>query len=262
MSVKQKLDTAAGVVGKNSRETIEQLGAISVFFWKIISEIPSLRKNYHIAIEQMMLIGISSLPIVFVTSLFTGAVVSAQAAYQFSDYVPLAYLGFAVEKAITVEMGPVLTALVIAGRIGAAMAAELGTMRVTEQIDAMECLALDPFRFLLAPRMLACLIMLPVLTIYADFFCLLGGLGVAVFFVKLDHDIFFNGIKLFYADMDIYLGIIKGFVFGGAIALMGCYYGFLTSGGAEGVGISTRRSVVAASVMILVLDYVVVAIFI
>lgn len=262
MQSSRVIDSVAVLTGKAVRETVEELGKIASFFWRIISTIPSIRKNIHFSIEQMMIIGISSLPIVFVTSIFTGAVISAQAAYQFSDYIPMAYLGFAVEKAITVEMGPVLTALVIAGRIGAAMAAELGTMRVTEQIDAMECLALDPFRFLLAPRMFATLVMLPILAIYSDFFCLLGALAVAVFLVGLDHNIFINGIRLFYADLDIYIGIVKGFVFGGAIALMGCYYGFLTSGGAEGVGISTRRTVVTACVLILILDYIVDSIFI
>jgi len=255
-----ELDRIAVAVGKNTRETVEELGAIATFFWRIIATVPATRKNFHFTVEQMMMIGIKSLPIIFVTSLFTGGVMSAQAAYQFSYVVPLRYLGFAVEKAITVEMAPVLTAIVIAGRIGAAMAAELGTMRVTEQIDAMECLALDPFRFLLAPRMFAAIVMLPVLTIYSNFFCLLGALAVAVFFVNLDSDLFFGGIRLFYSNMDIYIGIIKGFVFGAAIALTGCYYGFLTSGGAEGVGVSTRRAVVAACVLILILDYVVVSI--
>lgn len=261
MSVKSILDKNAIAVGRNTRETVEQLGAIGIFFWHIIRAIPSTRRNFHITMEQIMQIGIQSLPIIFITSLFTGAVVSSQAAYQFSYVVPLSYLGFAVEKAITVEMAPVLTALVIAGRIGAAMAAELGTMRVTEQIDAMECLAMDPFRFLLAPKMIAFLIMLPVLTIYADFICLLGGLGVAVFFVGIEPETFFNGIRLMFLPKDIYIGVIKGFVFGGAIALMSCYYGFLTTGGAEGVGVSTRRAVVASSVMVLILDYVVVSLF-
>ncbi len=261
MQFRSFLDRSAEAVGANVRGTIEQLGALSVFYWRILRVVPMAPRNLHLTMEQMMLIGISSLPIVFLSSLFTGAVVSAQAAYQFGDYVPLAYLGFAVEKAIMVEMGPVLTALIIAGRIGAAMAAELGTMRVTEQIDAMECLALDPFRFLLAPKLIACLIMLPVLTIYADFICLLGGLLVAVVFVNIDASVFFNGIRLFFVPKDIYIGILKGFVFGSAIALMGCYYGFSASGGAEGVGVYTRRAVVAASVTILILDYVVVSLF-
>lgn len=261
MQFRAILDRSAEAVGANVRGTIEQLGALSIFYWRILRVVPLARRNLHLTLEQMVHIGISSLPIVCLSSLFTGAVTAAQAAYQFNDYIPLAYLGFAVQKAIMVELGPVLTALIIAGRIGAAMAAELGTMRVTEQIDAMECLALDPFRFLLAPRLIACLIMLPVLTIYSDLVCLLGGLGVATFFVDLEPAIFFNGIKLFFVPKDVYIGIIKGFVFGGAISLMGCYYGFTASGGAEGVGVSTRRAVVAASVTILILDYIVVSLF-
>ncbi len=257
MLVKKVVDRFAYALGKNFYETIEQFGAIFVFLWNIFKKFPKIPKNFHLTMEQMTLIGISSLPIIFVSSIFVGAVTAAQAAYQFSDYVPLTYLGLAVGKAIMVELGPVLTALLIAGRIGAAMAAELGTMKVTEQIDAMECLALDPFQFLLAPRMFASIVMLPVLVVYAELVCILGALAVAVFLLGVEQNLFFNGIKLFFEPKDAYIGIVKGIAFGVAIALMGCYYGFYTRGGAEGVGVSTRRAVVAACVMILIFDYII-----
>jgi phospholipid/cholesterol/gamma-HCH transport system permease protein len=140
--------------------------------------IPSVFKNFHFTIDQMYLIGITSIPLVALTSIFTGAVAAWQAAYNFADYVPLRYVGTAVGKSVMLEVGPVLTALVVSGRVGAAMTAELGTMAVTEQLDAMKVLDINPFRFLMAPRLLASMIMLPMLTIFSSFIAILGALAV------------------------------------------------------------------------------------
>src|SRR5690606_23537235 len=147
--------------------------------------IPSVFKNIHFTIDQMYLIGITSIPLVGLTSIFTGAVAAWQAAYNFADYVPLRYVGTAVGKSVMLEVGPVLTALVVAGRVGASMTAELGTMAVTEQLDAMKVLALNPFRFLMAPRLLASMIMLPMLTIFSSFIAILGALAVVTLFKDL-----------------------------------------------------------------------------
>jgi len=144
------------------------------------------------------MMGVASLPLVIFTSVFTGAVSAVQAAYQFQNYVPMRYLGTAVGKAVIIELGPVLTGLVIAGRVGASIAAELGTMKVTEQIDAMETMALDPIRFLAVPRFIAGLIMLPVLTILANFVAIMGALFVALFFIDITAYTFLNGVKLFF----------------------------------------------------------------
>lgn len=206
------------------------------------------------------MMGVNSLPLVLVTSIFTGGVSAVQAAYQFSDYVPMRYLGTAVGKAVVIELGPVLTALVVAGRVGASIAAEIGTMKVTEQIDALETLALDPVRYLVVPRFVAGFFMLPILVIFSDFIAILGGLAVSTFFLGLSSYTFLNGLKMFFHLSDVFGGLIKAFVFGGIIAIIGCYQGFKTEGGAEGVGRSTTRAVVLASVLILISDYIIASI--
>ncbi len=247
--------------GKKIRIILENLSIYSHFIYRIFTRTPLVFKNLHLTMHQMMVIGISSLPLIAITSIFTGGVTAWQAAYQFSDYIPLTYLGTAVGKAVMLELSPVLTALVVAGRIGAAMAAELGTMRVTEQIDAMESLALDPFRFLLAPRLVASTIMLPSLTAIGATIAIWGAIGVANFFLGLSIHTFVAGLRLFFETKDVIVCLVKAFVFGLIIAMMGCYYGYNTTGGAEGVGVSTKKSVVAASVWILISDYLVVALF-
>jgi phospholipid/cholesterol/gamma-HCH transport system permease protein len=167
------------------------------------------------------------------------------------------YLGTAVGKAVIIELGPVLTGLVVAGRVGASIAAELGTMKVTEQIDALETMALDPVRFLAVPRFIAGFIMLPVLTVFANFVAIMGALFVALFFIDITAYTFLNGVKLFFDLRDLFGGLLKSGIFGMIIAIVGCYHGFKTTGGAEGVGLSTTKAVVYSSVLILISDYVV-----
>jgi phospholipid/cholesterol/gamma-HCH transport system permease protein len=149
----------------------------------------------------------------------------------------------------------VLTALVVTGRVGAAIAAELGTMKVTEQIDALETMALNPTEYLVVPRFIGGLIMLPVLTIFADLIAILGGLVVAIAFLDVTSHTFLVSVKSFFEMTDLWAGITKSFAFGAIIAVIGCYQGFNTSGGAEGVGRSTTKAVVVASVLILISDY-------
>jgi phospholipid/cholesterol/gamma-HCH transport system permease protein len=255
------LDRLAEGLGERVAALFEVMGSVMIFIWTMLHRIPRFFRNPRLTIEQMSKIGITSLPLVVLTSLFTGAVVSYQAAYQFSDYIPLSYIGVAAGKAIMVNLGPVLTALVVAGRIGAAMAAELGTMKVTEQIDAMECLSLDPFQYLFMPRLVAALVMMPMLVILSSFTGLMGAMLVARLFFDLDAHVFFNGVKLFFLYKDVVIGLFKAFIFGGIVASMGCYYGYYTTGGAQGVGESTKKSVVASSVWILVMGYLVDGLF-
>ena len=219
--------------------------------------IPSVFKNIHFTIDQMYLIGITSIPLVGLTSIFTGAVAAWQAAYNFADYVPLRYVGTAVGKSVMLEVGPVLTVLVVAGRVGASMTAELGTMAVTEQLDAMKVLALNPFRFLMAPRLLASMIMLPMLTIFSSFIAILGALAVVTLFKDLSSEAFFYGVRLFYTNWDMFVGILKSFVFGIIIAMFGCYYGYTSTHGAEGVGRATMASVVASNVSVLISGFLI-----
>ncbi len=249
------------IIGEKTLRFFEGIGEVAILLKDIFITLPKVFRNFHLTTQQMLFMGVSSLPLVLITSIFTGGVSAVQAAYQFSDYVPMRYLGTAVGKAVVIELGPVLTALVVAGRVGAGIAAELGTMKVTEQIDALETLALNPIRFLVVPRFLSGIFMLPVLTIFSDFVAILGGLGVSVFLLGISSYTFLNGLKLFFHTRDLIGGLVKAVVFGGIIATMGCYHGFKTQGGAEGVGKSTTRAVVFSSVLILISDYVIASIF-
>jgi phospholipid/cholesterol/gamma-HCH transport system permease protein len=245
------------MVGAGAIEFMAGIGSFTILVWRIIRALPSFVKNIRLTSEQMLMIGVASLPLVLFTSVFTGAVSAVQAAYQFQNIIPMRYLGAAVGKAVIIELGPVLTALVIAGRVGAAIAAEIGTMKVTEQIDALETMALDPVKFLAVPRFISGIVMLPVLTIFADFIAIMGALFVAIFFLDINGIIFLNGVKRFFDVMDLFGGLLKAGIFGGIISVVGCYHGFRTTGGAEGVGLSTTRAVVYSSVLILIADYVV-----
>lgn len=252
------IDDLAVAFGSSMREAIEQLGAITLFLCKILQAIPSSCRRFHLIVEQMMLLGVTSIPIVILSSMFVGLVSAWQVQYLFSDAIPLTYMGMAVGKAVFTEIGPVLTALIITGRIGAKLAAELGTMRVTEQIDAMVCLSLDPYCYLLAPRFIAGLVMLPILTIFMSLIAIVSAQLLAQLVLGLSPDTFYQGLKLLFRIQDVTICLVKAFVFGGAITLSGCYYGFLTKGGAVGVGKSTRMAVVAAMVLILMSNFLVV----
>jgi phospholipid/cholesterol/gamma-HCH transport system permease protein len=200
-------------------------------------------------------IGLGSIPLVILTSVFVGAVAAVQAAYQFQDYVPMVFLGTVVGKSVILELGPVLTALVVGGRVSASIAAELGTMQVTEQIDAMEILAIDPVRYLVLPRFVACLVMMPVLTIFADLLAILGGMVVANVSVGVSTSTFTEGLRLFFYTDDVISGLLKAGAFGGIIGLMGCYNGFRTYGGAQGVGRAAMHAVVSSCILILITNY-------
>jgi phospholipid/cholesterol/gamma-HCH transport system permease protein len=206
-------------------------------------------------------IGVTSLPLVFLTALFTGMVLSLQSAYQLRLFAAQQFTSDLVALSIARELGPVLTAMVVAGRVGAAMAAELGTMKVTEQIDALKALAVDPVRYLVAPRFVAGFLMLFILTIYADCIGMLGGYIVAVFKLGISpHQYIKRSVDVLMIK-DIFTGLIKAFFFGGIIAGVGCYYGFNAEGGAEGVGRATTVAVVTILVMIIASDALFTAIF-
>jgi phospholipid/cholesterol/gamma-HCH transport system permease protein len=199
-------------------------------------------------------IGAGSLFIVLLIAGFAGAVTAFQAGYQWQTSLPVYVLGTLIVSTIVLELGPVLIGLVLAGRIGARYAAELGTMRVTEQIDALESLGRSPASHLIIPRVLAALIMLPVLTIFADFMAVLAGWWSVKQVLPVTDEDFTYGAQYFWRPFDGYYSLIKAFFFGGAIGLISCYMGFNTQQGAEGVGKSTTTAVVASSVMILILN--------
>lgn len=233
------------------------MGGLVLLVKDIFLGLPKALSRFHLTGEQMLAMGVNSLPLVAIVAVFTGAVSAVQAVYQISDYVPMRYLGTAVGKAIMIELAPVLTALVVAGRVGAGIAAELGTMKVTEQIDALKTLALDPVEYLVVPRFVAGLIMLPVLTIFADAIALAGGVAISATSLNVPPHEFLNSLKSFFKMMDLVSGLSKALVFGCIISIIGCYQGFKTRGGAEGVGRSATKAVVLSSVLILIADYVV-----
>ena len=256
------VDEFAVSVGIFTREQIERLGDLTLFSWKFINALPATFKRFHLIVEQMMLLGVSSIPIIVMASVFIGGVSAWQVQYLFADAIPLSYLGSAVGKAIFTEIGPVFTAIIITGRISAKVAAELGTMQVTEQIDAMTCLSLDPFPYLIAPRMVAGVIMLPILSIFSSFISIVSAQLLAQVALGLDSAIFYQGLKLLFRVQDVVICLVKAFVFGGVITLSGCYFGYLASGGAVGVGVATKNAVVAAMLLILLFNLIVVNILI
>ena len=216
---------------------------------------PGLR-SFGLVVDQMKAIGVGSLWLVVVVSLFTGGVAAVQAAYQFSSVVPLKYIGSVILRSVIIELGPVLTALVVGGRVGASIAAELGTMKVTEQIDALRAMAINPVRYLVVPRVIAAIVMLPVVTVFADAIAIFGGYVVSITTIGVSTHTYVVGLKQFFYLKDLYSGLVKAVFFGGIIGTMGCFYGFVTEGGAEGVGLATTRAVVSSCVLVLISDYV------
>jgi len=207
---------------------------------------------HHLTVEQMHRIGITSIPLVATTSIFTGSIMSWQLAYQFADMIPLTYVGMAVGKSVMTELAPILTAMVLAGRVGASMCSELGTMAVTEQLDAYNVLGMNPYKFLIVPRITAAIIMLPILTILSIFIGLLGGYVIAFIYKDVSFHMFFSGVRLSYKDWDFAVGLIKASLFGYFISGYACYFGYYTINGAEGVGKSTKATVVFSMTSILI----------
>lgn len=215
-------------------------------------------------VQQMDAIGVQSLPIVLLTGFFTGMVLALQFSVQLKTFGAQTFIGRLVAASIIRELGPVLAGLMVAGRVGSGIAAQIGSMRVTEQIDALNTLGTDPIRKLVTPRLLAALIMLPMLTVINDFVAILGGNVIASAYVGIPTELYWRtvweqiaggGFIFKYIPNDFVHGLLKPFIFGGIIALVGCHFGLKTKGGTEGVGIATTRAVVTSSILILVVDY-------
>ncbi len=207
-----------------------------------------------LTVQQMRTIGVQSLPIALFIALFTGIVLALLSSYSFSNAVPLYFVGTLVGKTVIMELAPVLTGLALAGRVGANIAAELGTMRVTEQVDALETLAFNPFSYLVVPRVLAATLMFPVVVGLAMAVGLTSGWLTAITLIDLSTTEFVKGLRLFYEFKDVWFGLVKSMSFGLAIALTGAMKGLGSAGGAEGVGRATRDAVVLGAAAILVLD--------
>ena len=218
---------------------------------RALAEVPTWRP---LLLPQMRRLGVDSLPIAIFIATFTGIVLALLSSYIFTGSIPLYYVGALVGKTVMMELGPVLTGMALAGRVGANIAAELGTMRVTEQVDALETLAYDKYAYLVVPRVLAATVMFPVVTSFAMAVGVLSGWITAINLLDLSTPEFLKGLRLFYQFKDIWFGLVKSASFGAAVALMGSLEGLNTGGGAEGVGRATTRAVVLGCEAILVLD--------
>ncbi|HJU15607.1 MAG TPA: ABC transporter permease [Stellaceae bacterium] len=212
-------------------------------------------------LRQMLDIGYFSLPVVGLTAIFTGMVLALQSYTGFSRFSAESAVATVVVLSMTRELGPVIAGLMVAGRVGAAMAAEIGTMRVTEQIDALETLSTNPLRYLVLPRLIAGVVTLPLLVLVADIIGVFGGFLVGTYKLGFNPYVYLQRTQEHLETIDVVSGLVKAAVFGFIIALMGCYYGYHSRGGAQGVGQATTHAVVSASILILVVDYLLTAAF-
>ncbi len=240
---------------------LESTGRIALFTLRAISHCGRLPLYLRLIGRQMVDIGYYSLPVVGLTALFTGMVLALQSYTGFARFQAEGAVATVVVLSITRELGPVLAGLMVAGRIGAAMAAEIGTMRVTEQIDALSTLSTNPIKYLVVPRLIAGLTMLPLLVLVADIIGVFGGFIVSVYKLNFNPSVYLSKTWEFLQVVDVVSGLVKASVFGFFVALMGCYHGYHSRGGAEGVGTATTNAVVSASILILLSNYLITGLF-
>ena len=237
------------------------LGRLGEFTARSLSRLCRPPWYPRLILRQFFEIGYLSLPVVGMTTLFAGMVLALQSHTGFARFAAEGAIPNVVVLSITRELSPVLAGLMIAGRIGAAMAAELGTMRVTEQIDALSTLSTDPFQYLIGPRLIAGLMMMPVLVLIGDIMGVFGGYLVAVYRLGFNPEIYIASTLEFLQPIDIISGLTKAAIFGFLVALLGCYHGYHSNGGAQGVGAATTNAVVSASILILIFNYIATELF-
>jgi phospholipid/cholesterol/gamma-HCH transport system permease protein len=241
-------------IGRRAVHTVQAIGRFGHFLMDVARAVLDVSTWRGPVLVQMRRIGVDSLPVALFIAAFTGIVLALQASYTFTGTVPLYVVGAVVGKTIMLELGPVLTGLALAGRVGASLAAELGTMKVTEQVDALETLAYDPHAYLVVPRVLAGTLMVPLVVALGIVTGIVTGWLTSLALLDLSTAEFLKGLKLLYRFKDIWFGLAKSASFGLTITLVGCRLGLGTRGGAEGVGLSTTRAVVYSAMLILVLD--------
>lgn len=229
------------------------------FFFRSVFLSWRLDKTISMILDQVWEVGVGSLPLILVIATFVGLVSTVQTLYQIvgAGTVPKYILGYTVGRMVLIELGPVLTALMVSGRCASSMAAEIGTMRVTEQIDALEAMAIDPYRFLNLPRIIGTFISVPLLAVIAEIDALVCGAVYAHFFLGVPFSVFNYGLIHFFYPRDLYGGLIKAVFFSIVIATSGCYFGFRVKGGAREVGSAATKAVVTASILILILDFLI-----
>ncbi len=241
---------------QNVTRFFESLGQLTQLIGETLYYVMRGDVEFRNTLKQMVALGVESIPIVFIISGFTGMVFSLQVSQEFQRFGVTSLIGQLLGLAIVRELGPVLTGVVVAGRAGSAIAAELGTMKVTEQVDALKALATSPIQYLVAPRFLACVIMVPVLTVFANLIGLLGGYIVAVYQVGVIPQVFFESAISFLEIYDLFASLLKASIFGVIIVLAGCHKGLNTNKGAQGVGDATISSVVSGMMGIFIANYI------
>ena len=248
--------TFFAIIGERSSAFFEHLARYCSLMWWMLRNVHNAKEYSRNIYQQMVMIGNDSIPIVVFVSAFVGMVTAVQSAYQLYDWIPRAVVGSLVVKSVLLELTPLLTALVLAGKVGATITAELGTMRVTEQIDALEALAFDSISFLITPRVLSGMLMFPVLIIFGDLVAIIGGLIGSVAFANIPSEAFINGMKSSFETKDAIFGIIKANFFGFTITSVACYQGYYVEGGSEGVGKATMGTVVLTCLAVVVMDFI------
>ncbi|MCB0320644.1 MAG: ABC transporter permease [Bdellovibrionales bacterium] len=234
---------------------LRELGAFALLCRAVLVDVLTHGINVRDLNRQIVRIGLLSLPIVMLTAVFTGMVMAIQTAYGLERFGVKNYVGNIVGLALSRELGPVLSALMVCGRVGAGIAAEIGSMAVTEQIDAMRCLGADPITKLVTPRILAAILVLPGLVIFADLIGVYGGLLMSVWELDISAHLFYRSLLSTVGIRDIVEGLLKSAAFGGLVVALACYRGMGTTGGTEGVGRNTTATVVVGSIVIFVADF-------
>ncbi len=250
-----------GAIGRTFLAFLEVIGTVVRFALSGVYNMFRPPIYWRMVLVQFMQIGYFSLPVVGLTALFTGMVLALQSYTGFARFSAEGAVATVVVLSVTRELGPVLAGLMVAGRIGAAMAAEIGTMRVTEQIDALTTLSTNPVKYLIVPRLIAGILMLPLLVIIADIIGVFGGFLVSVYRLNFNAATYMKLTLEYLETMDVVSGLVKASVFGFIIALMGCYQGYRSGRGAEGVGRATTNAVVVASMLILISNYLLTSLF-
>ena len=249
------------VIGRVVLGFLGHIGRLTIFAGTAISHCVRPPLYPRLIGQQMIDIGYYSLPVVGLTAIFSGMVLALQSYTGFARFSAESAVANVVVLSITRELGPVLAGLMVAWRIGASMSAEIGTMRVTEQIDALTTLSTNPFKYLVVPRLLAGVLMLPLLVLVADIIGVFGGYLVGVYKLGFNPGVYINSTVDFLEPLDVISGLVKASVFGFIIALMGCYNGYYSKGGAQGVGAATTNAVVSASILILTSNYIITEMF-
>lgn len=242
------------VLGRISRNVAEHAGEMGMLGWAVLRSMVRLRVSSREILNQIHIMGVQSIPIVLVTAVLAGIVTSQQGGYQFTGTIPLYVMGSVVVESVVLELGPVLTAVVLVGRIGARITAELGTMKVSEQMDALYSVGRDPVAMLATPRIIAGVIVVPILTAMAIIVGIIAGQISAQLTLGLGWEAFFYGARLFWHNWDMVYSLTKALVFGLAIPVISIHMGFRTKGGAAGVGRTTTASVMFMTLTILILD--------